>query len=122
MVGHLAAVTAAPVGKSAPSSGDSSRVSGGYAGKRASAGGEDLPAAPAAPAAEALAAAVSKLNHRLAEAQRQLSFRIDESSGRTVITVVDAATNEVVRQIPSEEVLALARAAGPTGPLVDVRA
>jgi flagellar protein FlaG len=37
--------------------------------------------------------------------ERDLNFRVDEESGRTVITVIDPETEEVVRQIPSEEVL-----------------
>ena len=121
MVGNLAAVTAAPAGKSAPS-GQVSSASGGSAGNRVSASGEWLPAARAAPAAQDLAHLVNKLNRSLVAVQRNLSFRVDEESGRTVITVVDAATKEVVRQIPSEEVLALSRFLDATGALVDVRA
>ena len=34
-----------------------------------------------------------------------LQFHIDEVSGRSIIKVVDVETGEVVRQIPSEEVL-----------------
>ena len=37
--------------------------------------------------------------------ERDLDFRVDEESGRTVITVTDPETEEVIRQIPSEEVL-----------------
>ena len=51
-----------------------------------------------------------RLNELMAERERSLRFRVDEASGRTVITVLDATTHEVVRQIPSEELLALARA------------
>lgn len=40
---------------------------------------------------------------------RDLSFSVDEASGETVIRVVDPETDEVVRQIPSEEVLRIAR-------------
>lgn len=40
---------------------------------------------------------------------RSLSFREDESSGRSVITVVDKTNDEVIRQIPSEEVLKVSR-------------
>ena len=40
---------------------------------------------------------------------RSLTFRQDESIDRSVITVLDKQTNEVVRQIPSEEVVAIAR-------------
>lgn len=40
---------------------------------------------------------------------RSLSFARDESIDRSVITVRDTQTNQVVRQIPSEEVVAVAR-------------
>lgn len=40
---------------------------------------------------------------------RELEFRVDEDTGRTIITVRNKETGEVVRQIPSEEVIALAR-------------
>ncbi len=63
-----------------------------------------------------------KLNDTMAAAQRNLSFRVDERSGRTVITVVDALTKEVIRQIPSEEVLAMSRALEAGGALLDARA
>lgn len=41
---------------------------------------------------------------------RDLNFRIDENSGRTVVTVLDGETEEVIRQIPSEEMLRMAEA------------
>ena len=40
---------------------------------------------------------------------RNLQFSIDEDTGRTVIKVVDSATKEVIRQMPSEELLELTR-------------
>ncbi len=40
---------------------------------------------------------------------RSLSFRLDDSIDRSVITVRDTQTNQVVRQIPSEEVVAISR-------------
>ncbi len=40
---------------------------------------------------------------------RSLSFQRDDSIDKNVITVVDSSTNQVVRQIPSEEVVAIAR-------------
>ncbi len=40
---------------------------------------------------------------------RDLNFRVDDMSGRTVITVLDGETKEVIRQIPSDEVLYMAR-------------
>ena len=40
---------------------------------------------------------------------RDLSFRRDESIDRSIITVRDSSTNQVVRQIPGEEVIAISR-------------
>ncbi|PKF62901.1 flagellar biosynthesis protein FlaG [Psychromonas sp. psych-6C06] len=39
--------------------------------------------------------------------QRNLSFSIDEQSGEEIISVTDAETQEVIRQIPSEELVVL---------------
>lgn len=41
---------------------------------------------------------------------QNLQFMVDGETGKTVIRVVDSATQEVIRQIPNEEVLAIARA------------
>lgn len=41
---------------------------------------------------------------------RNLLFSIDEDTGRTLVKIVDASTKEVIRQIPSEELLAIAKA------------
>ena len=40
---------------------------------------------------------------------RQLQFSVDDDSGRTVVRVLDKESGDTIRQIPSEEVLALAR-------------
>jgi len=40
---------------------------------------------------------------------RNLSFRQDDSIDRSIITVRDESTQQVVRQIPNEEVVAIAR-------------
>jgi flagellar protein FlaG len=52
--------------------------------------------------------AVSQINSYVQTVQRDLSFSLDEGSGRTIIKVVDSESGKLVRQIPSEEVLALA--------------
>ena len=52
---------------------------------------------------------VQRLSELVKSVQRDLQFSIDKESGKTVITVLDSTTEEVIRQIPSEEVLALAR-------------
>lgn len=53
--------------------------------------------------------ALQDLNGYVQNVQRNLQFDVDDTSGHTVIRVVDSETEEVIRQIPSEEVLALAR-------------
>ncbi|RMF18482.1 MAG: flagellar protein FlaG [Gammaproteobacteria bacterium] len=58
---------------------------------------------------EALKEAVSNLNEYVQSVQRDLKFQLDDASGKTVITVVDRQTEEVIRQIPDEVALRLAR-------------
>lgn len=65
--------------------------------------------------------ALQRLTELMSETQRSLRFRVDEASGRTVITVLDAETNEIVRQIPSPEALAVARHLERLGALLDAR-
>jgi len=56
---------------------------------------------------EAVAQVVDKLNAFVQLTKRDISFGIDEQSGRDVISVFEAETQELIRQIPSEEALAL---------------
>ena len=53
--------------------------------------------------------AVADLQSFVQRLDRDLSFRIDESIDRSIITVRDANTNQLVRQIPAEEVVDIAR-------------
>lgn len=53
--------------------------------------------------------AVSQINDYVQNVQRSLQFSIDEISGRNVVKVIDKQTEEVIRQIPTEEVLTIAR-------------
>ncbi|MDX1472728.1 MAG: flagellar protein FlaG [Reinekea sp.] len=53
--------------------------------------------------------AVTKLNDYVQSVQRDLRFQLDDDSGKTIITVVDSRTSEVVRQIPDDVALKLAR-------------
>jgi len=52
--------------------------------------------------------AVSKLNDYVQNLQHNLSFSVSDDTGRTVIKVYDAETDELIRQIPSEETIKLA--------------
>jgi len=47
---------------------------------------------------------VDDLNGFAQAVQRQLQFSVDEDNGKVVITVVDAETKDVIREIPSEEI------------------
>lgn len=54
---------------------------------------------------EALGQAVSYLQEFAQSIQRDLSFSLDDASGRIVIEVRDQASGDVIRQIPSEDAL-----------------
>ena len=53
--------------------------------------------------------AVSQLNDFVQNVQRDLQFSIDKESGAMVVKVIDAKSEKVIRQIPTEETLRLAR-------------
>ena len=53
--------------------------------------------------------AVSQLNDFVQNVQRDLQFSIDKESGAMVVKVIDAKSEKVIRQMPSEETLRLAR-------------
>ena len=59
--------------------------------------------------ADEVAIAVIKISEYVQNLQRDLQFNIDKESGRVVVRVIDSKTDELIRQIPSEEVLALAK-------------
>lgn len=58
-------------------------------------------------AGESLNEVVSGLNEMVQNLHRNLHFSVDDHSGDTVIKVIDSQTDEVVRQIPSEEIMKL---------------
>jgi flagellar protein FlaG len=59
------------------------------------------------PSREQLDEAMVEVKKALAPVARNLQFSIDDETGRSVVKVVDSSTNEVIRQIPSEELLAI---------------
>ena len=52
---------------------------------------------------------VSQINAYVQNTQREMDFRVDNSTGDVVVEVVDTANQEVIRQIPSEDMLELSR-------------
>lgn len=104
----------------APSVQQNDSSSAAKAGKASSASGESLPP----PKLESIDVekAIERLNELSDRARRDLHFRVDHDSGRTVITVTNARTAEIVRQIPAEELLAIARMFADLGRLIDTEA
>ena len=58
---------------------------------------------------EQLNSAVNELSGYVQNITRELNFSVDQELGRTVVTVIDESTGDVIRQIPSEEMLDLAK-------------
>lgn len=54
--------------------------------------------------------AVDRLNNFVSNIQSEINFSIDETTGIRIVKVVDSNSNEVIRQMPSEEAVALAKA------------
>lgn len=58
---------------------------------------------------EALEKVVSQLNAYIQNTQRDVDFSVDDATGRVVVKVIDSESEEIIRQIPSEEMLAISR-------------
>lgn len=54
--------------------------------------------------------AVKRLSEFVSQTSSEINFSIDEESGINIVKVTDSKTNEVIRQFPSEEVIAIAHA------------
>lgn len=62
------------------------------------------------PSAEQVKNAVDSMRELVqAKAPNSLQFSIDDSTGKTIVRVTDAQTGEMIRQIPSQELLEIAR-------------
>ncbi|HEU4485450.1 MAG TPA: flagellar protein FlaG [Povalibacter sp.] len=70
---------------------------------------EQLTQSPPPDMSAAVKAAAAQIDSYLQSVGREVEYRIDEETGRTVITVRAKSTGEVIRQIPNEEVLQLAQ-------------
>lgn len=70
------------------------------------------PQAPqeAKPSRQQLDEAVKAVNDFVNPVNNSLQFRVDDDTGKTIVKVIDKTTNEVIRQFPSEEMIAIAKA------------
>lgn len=60
------------------------------------------------PGREPVEQAIASIQGFVQAIRRELSFDLDDSSGRVVVKVTDAVSGDVIRQIPSEDALKLA--------------
>jgi len=71
--------------------------------------------------AEAVKAAAAQIESYLRSSGRSLEFRVDGATGRTIVSVRNPQTGELIRQIPGEETLRLASMLGAGGnALIDI--
>ena len=64
---------------------------------------------PKGKAPESLETAVASINDYVQSVQRDLHFSVDEDLDKTIIKVVDSHSGELIRQIPEDIFLELAR-------------
>ncbi|MCF7986251.1 MAG: flagellar protein FlaG [Methylovulum sp.] len=61
---------------------------------------------------EKVGEAVNNINNFFQMTKRSMQFSINEDTGRTIIEIKDEKTGDIIRQIPSEEVLQLEKKLG----------
>ena len=64
------------------------------------------------PSLEQIKQAVNQINQTIQSVNKDVQFSVDQQSGRVIVKVVDTQNNQVIRQIPSKETLAVAEALG----------
>jgi len=61
------------------------------------------------PTREVIAKAAQQIQDFVKDMGRNLNFSVDETTGYQVVRVLDPETNEVIRQLPSKELLQIAK-------------
>lgn len=66
---------------------------------------------PAAPPVEIpkIESVTRQIDSYLRSINRSLQFRVDQASGEMVVSICDAETGEIIRQVPGEEALRIAQ-------------
>lgn len=59
---------------------------------------------------EDLDKAVKAVNDFVSSLNNSLQFTVDGDTGKSIVKVIDSSTKEVIKQFPSEEMLAIAKA------------
>ncbi|HEX2829091.1 MAG TPA: flagellar protein FlaG [Burkholderiales bacterium] len=63
-----------------------------------------------APDPQAVKEAVAAANEAMKTIKSELDFSVDEDTGKTVIRVIDKQSGTLIRQMPSQEMLEIAKA------------
>ena len=100
------ATDAKPAGSRAS---ESTATAGQSTGKTLPPATSNAPPPPAVSVQQRIDKAVASLNDYAQSLQRDLRFALDEELGRPVVRVFDRKTQELIRQIPNETALRLAR-------------
>jgi flagellar protein FlaG len=61
------------------------------------------------PSMDAVRLAVNEMNEAIKPKMASIQFELDEDTGRTVVKMIDMDSNQVIRQFPSEEALAISK-------------
>ncbi len=62
------------------------------------------------PSRQELDKAVKAVNEFVGSVNNSLKFSVDEDTGQTVVKVIDNVTKEVIKQVPSQEMVEIAKA------------
>ena len=73
-------------------------------------GSASPPGSTPPPEPERVRQAVDQIQRAVPLVAQNLQFLVEKATGKTIVRVVDSQTREVIRQIPTEEVLSIARA------------
>jgi flagellar protein FlaG len=109
---NISSIGYAALGKTPPADASTSRASAETIATKAVSGAarQDAEAEKAA-SPEDLQQAIGEMNDFVATLNNNsLRFSIDNDTGKTVVKVLDTQTNELIKQIPTEEALAVAKA------------
>jgi flagellar protein FlaG len=66
-------------------------------------------AAQSPPPSHKIESVTRQIDSFLRSQNHNLNFRVDQGSGKMVVTVTDGETGEVIRQVPGEEALKMAQ-------------
>ncbi|BDM63792.1 flagella locus protein FlaG [Shewanella sp. NFH-SH190041] len=69
---------------------------------------KEAPETERQPTPEKMQELASKMSDMMSMMRKGLAFRVDDTSGKSVVSVMDVESGELIRQIPSEEALELA--------------